>query len=93
MQLPLPRCQCLLRPPPKPHTPQAFTSTDEQLLQQCARSNWTDGATCVAVWLVGSTALVANIGDAKCVLARRAQQDSSQAGGKVGERVFWVHTR
>ena len=34
----------------------------------------------MAVWLVGSTALVANIGDAKCVLARRAQQDNSNQG-------------
>jgi hypothetical protein len=29
---------------------------------------------------VSSTALVANIGDAKCVLARRAQQDNSNHG-------------
>jgi integrin-linked kinase-associated serine/threonine phosphatase 2C len=53
---------------------QGFTSTDAQLLQQCAQHSWTDGATCVALWLVGSTALVANIGDAKCVLARQPQQ-------------------
>lgn len=61
---------------------QGFTKTDEQLLQECSLHNWTDGATCVAVWLVGSTALVANIGDAKCVLARRPQQGSSSSGGQ-----------
>jgi integrin-linked kinase-associated serine/threonine phosphatase 2C len=43
---------------------------DEELLQQCAQGGWTDGATCAAVWLVGSTAFVANVGDARAVLAR-----------------------
>lgn len=62
---------------------QGFTSTDAQLLQQCAQHSWTDGATCVALWLVGSTAIVANIGDAKCVLARRPQMDAA-AGSAQG---------
>jgi integrin-linked kinase-associated serine/threonine phosphatase 2C len=52
---------------------QGFNSVDEQLLNECEQQNWQDGATAVAVWIVGhETALVANIGDAKCVLARAA---------------------
>lgn len=54
---------------------QGFTSVDEQLLNECQQQNWQDGATAVAVWVVGQdTALVANVGDAKCVLARTAEK-------------------
>lgn len=67
------------------HNLQGFTATDQALLQECKQHNWFDGATCVAVWLVGHTALVANVGDAKCVLARRPENCSStsQQASKV----------
>lgn len=56
---------------------QGFTSTDELLLKECAVRNWLDGATAVAVWVVGlDTVLVANVGDAKCVLARVSEKVS-----------------
>jgi serine/threonine protein phosphatase PrpC len=35
-----------------------------------------DGAAAVAVWVVGDVVLVANVGDAKCVLARMPEQVS-----------------
>jgi hypothetical protein len=35
-----------------------------------------DGAAVVAVWVVGDVVLVANVGDAKCVLARTPEQVS-----------------
>jgi hypothetical protein len=38
-------------------------------LSACCRATQ-DGATAVAVWVLGSHAAVANIGDARCVLAR-----------------------
>eukprot|EP00879_Flechtneria_rotunda_P031446 GHRR01034355.1.p2 GENE.GHRR01034355.1~~GHRR01034355.1.p2 ORF type:complete len:172 (+),score=56.91 GHRR01034355.1:658-1173(+) len=47
-----------------------FIQTDELLLAQCQERNWQDGAAAVAVWIVQDTVLVANLGDAKCVLAR-----------------------
>jgi serine/threonine protein phosphatase PrpC len=54
---------------------QGFTAVDEQLLKECEQQLWQDGATAVAAWVVGGeTALVANIGDAKCVLARAADK-------------------
>jgi serine/threonine protein phosphatase PrpC len=53
---------------------QGFLQTDEELLKQCAAKTWQDGATAVAVWLIGNTALVANVGDAKCVLARELEK-------------------
>ena len=37
------------------------------------------GATAVAVWVVGNTAFVANVGDAKCVLARETKVKGSGA--------------
>eukprot|EP00775_Hariotina_reticulata_P006492 gene6492-6719_t len=54
-----------------------FLQTDEQLQKQCAAKNWQDGATAVTVWLIGNTALVANVGDAKCVLARESDKAGS----------------
>ncbi|KAF6261322.1 phosphatase 2C-like domain-containing protein [Scenedesmus sp. NREL 46B-D3] len=59
---------------------QAFASVDEQLLKQCKQLNWQDGATAVAVWVVGpDKALVANVGDAKCVLARAPEKAGSSS--------------
>ncbi|EIE23484.1 protein serine/threonine phosphatase 2C [Coccomyxa subellipsoidea C-169] len=50
---------------------EGFQSTDAVLLEMCKRNEWQDGATCAAAWILGDTAIVANIGgDAKCVLGR-----------------------
>lgn len=57
---------------------EGFRMTDESLLQQSTQGNWQDGATAVCVWILGQTVLVANIGDAKAVLARSSCPDGSQ---------------
>lgn len=50
------------------------------LLSASSRSNQArlplsqDGAAAVAVWIVGQSVLVGNVGDAKCVLARASAQ-------------------
>lgn len=49
---------------------EGFRKTDDSLLQESAAGGWQDGATAVCVWILGQTVLVANIGDAKAVLAR-----------------------
>ena len=41
---------------------EGFRLTDAEILEQCQQKQWQDGATCVAVWVVGSTAIVANVG-------------------------------
>lgn len=57
---------------------EGFRRTDESLLQESAKGNWQDGATAVCIWILGQTVLVANIGDAKVVLARSSTADGSQ---------------
>ncbi|KAH6801793.1 Protein phosphatase 2C family protein [Perilla frutescens var. frutescens] len=57
-----------------------FRKTDEALLQESAAGGWQDGATAVCVWVLGQTVFVANIGDAKAVVARSPAADSSQSG-------------
>lgn len=57
-----------------------FKKTDEALLQESAAGGWQDGATAVCVWVLGQTVFVANIGDAKAVVARSSAVDSSQSG-------------
>ncbi|XP_077243989.1 protein phosphatase 2C family protein isoform X1 [Tasmannia lanceolata] len=52
-----------------------FRRTDENLIQQSSSGGWQDGATAVCVWILGQTVLVANIGDAKAVLARSSIAD------------------
>ncbi|KAK7380067.1 hypothetical protein VNO78_32443 [Psophocarpus tetragonolobus] len=47
-----------------------FLKTDESLLHESAEGGWQDGATAVCVWVLGQRVVVANIGDAKAVLAR-----------------------
>ncbi|KAF5842845.1 phosphatase 2C-like domain-containing protein [Dunaliella salina] len=54
---------------------EAFKKTDEEVLAKANSLNWNDGACAAALWLVGRTGLVANCGDAKCVLARIADKD------------------
>ncbi|XP_008787672.2 probable protein phosphatase 2C 67 [Phoenix dactylifera] len=56
---------------------EGFRRTDESLLQESAKGNWLDGATAVCVWILGQTVLVANIGDAKSILARSSSADGS----------------
>eukprot|EP00877_Chromochloris_zofingiensis_P010412 jgi/Chrzof1/5624/Cz16g09110.t1 len=57
---------------------QGFKNVDAELLQLCTAHNWQDGAAAVAVWVVAETVLVANVGDAKCVLARRSDKGDSK---------------
>ncbi|KAK6127687.1 hypothetical protein DH2020_038561 [Rehmannia glutinosa] len=57
-----------------------FRKTDEALLQESAAGGWQDGATAVCMWVLGQTVFVANIGDAKAVVARSAAADGSQGG-------------
>lgn len=47
-----------------------FKRTDESLLCESTAGGWQDGATAVCVWILGHMVFVANIGDAKAVLAR-----------------------
>ncbi|CAI5967101.1 unnamed protein product [Closterium sp. NIES-64] len=49
---------------------EGMKSTDEQLLKESLAGNWQDGATAVCVWVLGQHVFVANLGDAKAVLAR-----------------------
>ncbi|XVE58743.1 hypothetical protein DITRI_Ditri04bG0193400 [Diplodiscus trichospermus] len=49
-----------------------FRKTDEALLQESSSGGWQDGATAVCVWVIEKVVFVANIGDAKAVVARAA---------------------
>ncbi|KAK2397412.1 protein-serine/threonine phosphatase [Trifolium repens] len=55
-----------------------FRKTDESLLRESAEGGWQDGATAVCVWVLGQKVFVANVGDAKAVLARATLSDGSQ---------------
>ncbi|PWZ03896.1 putative protein phosphatase 2C 67, partial [Zea mays] len=69
---------------------EGFRRTDESLLQESTKGNWQDGATAVCVWILGQTVskqypgkvVVANVGDAKAVLARSI---STEGEGVVDE--------
>ncbi|KAF3438621.1 hypothetical protein FNV43_RR21384 [Rhamnella rubrinervis] len=52
-----------------------FRKTDESLVQQSMSGGWQDGATAVCVWILGKTVFVANVGDAKAVVARSSTSD------------------
>ncbi|CAN4086635.1 unnamed protein product [Withania somnifera] len=56
---------------------EGFRRTDESLLQESTKGGWQDGAAAVCVWVLGSKVLVANIGDAKAILARSSPTDGS----------------
>ncbi|XP_049936546.1 probable protein phosphatase 2C 8 isoform X2 [Nymphaea colorata] len=58
---------------------EGFRKTDELLLRESTAGGWQDGATAVCVWVLARTVMVANIGDAKAVLAR-SLGDGSQDG-------------
>ncbi|KAH7651150.1 Protein phosphatase 2C family protein [Dioscorea alata] len=65
---------------------EGFRRTDESLLQESTKGNWQDGATAVCLWILGQTVLVANLGDAKAVLARssnESHQSTSEAGSAL----------
>ncbi|CAN8292723.1 unnamed protein product [Cochlearia groenlandica] len=49
---------------------EGFKKTDELLLEESVSGGWQDGATAVCVWILDQKVFVANIGDAKAVLAR-----------------------
>ncbi|KAF8407767.1 hypothetical protein HHK36_006903 [Tetracentron sinense] len=55
-----------------------FRRTDDSLLQESAAGGWQDGATAVCVWVLGQTVFIANIGDAKAVVARLSTTDGLQ---------------
>ncbi|KAJ0257279.1 protein phosphatase 2C 8 [Hirschfeldia incana] len=54
-----------------------FRKTDELLLQESVSGGWQDGATAVCVWIVDQKVFIANIGDAKAVLARSSSTEES----------------
>ncbi|KAI3900577.1 hypothetical protein MKW92_028051 [Papaver armeniacum] len=56
-----------------------FRRTDELLLQESIAGGWQDGATAVCVWVLGQKVFVANIGDAKAVVARSSSVNDSQS--------------
>ncbi|KAK6127670.1 hypothetical protein DH2020_038586 [Rehmannia glutinosa] len=63
----------------------AFFFQNFELDVKCAKKailngGWQDGATAVCMWVLGQTVFVANIGDAKAVVARSAAADGSQSG-------------
>ncbi|KAL4419448.1 hypothetical protein ABPG77_003561 [Micractinium sp. CCAP 211/92] len=61
---------------------EGFKELDRKVLERCAADGWPDGCTAVAVWVLGDTVLVAHVGDARCVLARRP---AAPTGGINGE--------
>ncbi|KAL4440518.1 hypothetical protein ABPG75_003519 [Micractinium tetrahymenae] len=64
---------------------EGFRELDKKVLERCAADGWPDGCTAAAVWVLGDTVLVANIGDARCVLARRpAAPSAGSAEGGAG---------
>lgn len=55
-----------------------FRKTDESIIQESTSGGWQDGATAVCVWILGQTVFVANVGDAKAVVARSPVVDGSK---------------
>ncbi|XP_010459413.2 PREDICTED: probable protein phosphatase 2C 8, partial [Camelina sativa] len=62
---------------------EGFRKTDELLLQESVSGGWLDGATAVCVWIVDQKVFIANIGDAKAVLARSATTNESESHTEV----------
>lgn len=61
---------------------EGFRELDRRVLERCAAANWPDGCTAVAAWVIGELVLVANVGDARCVLARCPLPAAAPAGGE-----------
>ncbi|KAL3512210.1 hypothetical protein ACH5RR_024927 [Cinchona calisaya] len=57
---------------------EGFRKTDESLIKESTAGGWQDGATAVCVWVLGQTVFVANVGDAKAVVARSSVVHGSQ---------------
>ncbi|KAL2612044.1 hypothetical protein R1flu_023736 [Riccia fluitans] len=66
-----------------------FKSTDDALLRESTAGGWQDGATAVCVWVLGQMVFVANVGDAKAVLARVSPKSDGEGiiGDKTGSDV------
>ena len=64
---------------------EGFRRLDARVLGECAARGWGDGATAVALWVVEGLALVANVGDAKAVLARRPEAPAAAADPPASE--------
>ncbi|KAL7114706.1 hypothetical protein ACP275_04G138800 [Erythranthe tilingii] len=60
-----------------------FRKTDEALLQESAADGWQDGATAVCTWVLGQTVFIANIGDAKAVVARSTAAEGSDSSSPL----------
>ncbi|TYI53465.1 hypothetical protein E1A91_D11G005900v1 [Gossypium mustelinum] len=58
-----------------------FRKTDEDLLKESSSGGWQDGATAVCVWVIEKMVFIANIGDAKAVVARSI--DGSDKGSAL----------
>lgn len=74
---------------------EGFRELDRRVLEQCAAAGWQDGCTAVVAYVVGDAVLVANVGDARCVLARQPQaaaaapvssRAAAHAGGAASEQ-------
>ncbi|KAG4991952.1 hypothetical protein AAZX31_09G162300 [Glycine max] len=70
-----------------------FLKTDESLLQESAEGGWQDGATAVCVWVLGQRVVVANLGDAKAVLARSTDGSQNHPDGVQTQLKAIVLTR
>lgn len=58
---------------------EGYRAADSAILARCSEEVWHDGAAAVTLWTLGRTVVVANVGDARAVLARRPPP-----GGGVG---------
>ncbi|KFM25850.1 putative protein phosphatase 2C 67 [Auxenochlorella protothecoides] len=50
---------------------EGYRAADAAILARCGEEGWRDGAAAVTLWTLGGTVVVANVGDARAVLARR----------------------
>ncbi|PNH10320.1 putative protein phosphatase 2C 8 [Tetrabaena socialis] len=62
---------------------EGFKAADQTLLKECAAKSWQDGACAVAVWVLQNLVLVANVGDAKCILARMPETAGGAAAAQI----------
>jgi len=67
---------------------EGFKRTDQGLLAESAAGNWQDGATAVCMWVCGDMVHMANLGDAKAVLARANATADGTQGGKESLRAI-----
>eukprot|EP00850_Spirogloea_muscicola_P013260 SM000089S23816 [mRNA] locus=s89:131722:136118:- [translate_table: standard] len=64
---------------------QYYVQSDSQETYSTCISNWQDGATVVCAWIIEKKAYVANVGDAKAVLARCSSNPAAVADGGARE--------